>query len=71
MKPTLSLLDREEIEQILAALNHVSTVSRDCVLLHYLQQEEYGKNKLKGGEWSETQVRVLRNGYDCQLNSMP
>ena len=35
------LVDHEEVEQILEALDHIPTVARDCVLLRYLQQEEY------------------------------
>lgn len=35
------LVDGEEVEQIIEALDHIPAVARDCVLLRYLQQEEY------------------------------
>ena len=36
-----TLVGREEVEEILAALEHIPEVYRDCLLLRYLQQEEY------------------------------
>lgn len=59
---TASLLDaliqREEVEQILAALDRVPKTSRDCVLLRYLQQAEYDKIGEQIGK-TPHQVRAL------------
>jgi RNA polymerase sigma factor (sigma-70 family) len=35
------LTDREELEQVLAALERLSPLSRGCVVLHYLEQLSY------------------------------
>jgi RNA polymerase sigma factor (sigma-70 family) len=39
--PVDTLADREEIEQILVGLADIPETARDCILLRYLQQQEY------------------------------
>jgi RNA polymerase sigma factor (sigma-70 family) len=36
-----SLVDREQAEQVLTAVDRLPTLMRDCVLLHYMQGEAY------------------------------
>jgi RNA polymerase sigma-70 factor (ECF subfamily) len=35
------LVDREELEQVLAALERLSALSRNCLVLHYVEQLSY------------------------------
>ena len=35
------LVDREDLEQVLAALERLSPLSRNCLVLHYMEQLSY------------------------------
>jgi RNA polymerase sigma-70 factor (ECF subfamily) len=37
------LVDREELEQVLVALERLSPLSRNCLVLHYMEQLSYGE----------------------------
>jgi RNA polymerase sigma factor (sigma-70 family) len=37
------LVDREELERVLAAMEHLSPTGRSCLVLHYIEQWSYGE----------------------------
>jgi RNA polymerase sigma-70 factor (ECF subfamily) len=56
--PLDTLVDAEELELVLAALDHLSEGSREVVVRHYLQHQEYAEIAADMGK-TEHQVRGL------------
>ncbi len=56
--PLAELVRREELEQVVRALSALPAGSRECVVLHYLQQEPYEAVAAQLGKTSH-QVRAL------------
>ena len=52
------LIDREEVQRILEALDDTPKLARDCVLLRYLEQETYAEIADQMGK-TPHQVRAL------------
>jgi RNA polymerase sigma factor (sigma-70 family) len=56
--PLDNLIDAEELEQVLDAMQHLSELSRQALILRYLQHHEYGEIAAQLGK-TEHQVRGL------------
>jgi RNA polymerase sigma-70 factor (ECF subfamily) len=56
--PLERLIDSEELEQVLDALQHLSALGRQVIVLHYLQRQDYADIAAQVGK-TEHQVRAL------------
>jgi RNA polymerase sigma factor (sigma-70 family) len=63
------LIDAEELEQVLDAMQHLSRLSRQALVLRYLQRHEYGDIAAQLGK-TEHQVRGLCHKGITVLRSM-
>jgi RNA polymerase sigma factor (sigma-70 family) len=67
--PLDHLIDADELEQVLDAMQHLSELSRQALVLRYLQHHEYGDIAAQLGK-SEHQVRGLCHKGITVLRSM-
>lgn len=67
--PIAGLIQREELDRILNALGDLSPISRDVVVLHYLQQHSYADIAQRLGK-SAHQVRGLCSKALTRLRSI-
>jgi RNA polymerase sigma factor (sigma-70 family) len=67
--PLDNLIDAEELEQVLDAMQHLSELSRQALILRYLQRHEYGDIAAQLGK-TEHQVRGLCHKGITALRTM-
>jgi RNA polymerase sigma factor (sigma-70 family) len=62
--PIERLVDAEELEQIINAMQFLSNATRECLVLRYLQHQEYAEIAVQTGK-TEHQIRGLcRKGLE-------